>query len=244
MSAPDNTNVTFIDGANSFNTDLEITNASGDGEYGYGEYIFSFTSCGLEDYVSLFIEKISPEFGFSTYEECSFNAAIILYNPEEYEGEWTIGLIPAGATFEFNSDPFDINEISFTVSHPGFYEVNYETCNGDEVYQNWVGFSCPLEMPNAFTPNGDDNNDFFLGDGLIYGLHSQINFIVFNRSGQIVFSKSNYNADGVLWDGRTNTLDNKMLNDGVYYYTLDLFNVASQEKEFYTGYIHLFGGVN
>ena len=50
--------------------------------------------------------------------------------------------------------------------------------------------------------------------------------MVYNRFGQIVHAQSNYDYQNTLWDGTTNTADNKELNDGVYYYTLDLFNTC------------------
>ena len=95
-----------------------------------------------------------------------------------------------------------------------------------------------------FTPNGDSNNDLFLGQDLIPGVHTQINFLVYNRWGQIVHAQSNYDYQNNLWDGTTNTAENDQLNDGIYYYTLELFNAASQRKETYTGYVHLFKGTN
>ena len=87
-------------------------------------------------------------------------------------------------------------------------------------------------------------NDLFTGNGLIQGVHTQINFIVYNRSGQIVHAQSNYDHQNNLWDGTTNTVENKELYDGVYYYTLELFNSASSRKETYTGFVHLFKGNN
>ena len=98
-----------------------------------------------------------------------------------------------------------------------------------------------MELPNAFTPNGDQNNDLFLGNQLIPFIHTQINFTVYNRFGQIVHSQNRYDFQNNLWDGTTNTFEDKKLEDGVYYYTLELFNNASRRQEEYSGYIHLFG---
>ena len=113
----------------------------------------------------------------------------------------------------------------------------------DTFYQHFVGFSCPLQLPNAFTPNGDMNNDAFLGNQLIPFIHSQINFTVYNRFGQIVHAQNNYDFQGHLWDGTTNTFEDKSLNDGVYYYVLELFNNANRRKERYNGFVYLFNGI-
>ncbi|MEP6677109.1 MAG: PKD domain-containing protein [Ferruginibacter sp.] len=51
-------------------------------------------------------------------------------------------------------------------------------------------------VPNAFTPNGDGNNDVFRPVAL--GIKSLDRFMVFNRWGQMVFSTNNI---GLGWDG-------------------------------------------
>ena len=121
------------------------------------------------------------------------------------------------------------------------YYLEYHIC--DTSYIQSIGFSCPLTLPNAFTPNGDFNNDVFLATQLIEGVHDNISFIVYNRWGSIVHAQSNYDFQGSLWDGSTNTFEDKELSDGVYFYTLELYNRASKRKESYDGYVHLFRGV-
>lgn len=77
-------------------------------------------------------------------------------------------------------------------------------------------------IPNAFTPNGDGNNDRFwiYPGGEVAKVHE---FRVFNRWGEQVFGVSNYdpfvqdNTNG--WDG---TLNNKTMNPGVFVYYVDI----------------------
>ena len=58
-------------------------------------------------------------------------------------------------------------------------------------------------------------------------------------------SQSNIDyPNNVLWDGTTNEFNEEELIDGVYFYFLELTNTASQKKETYNGYIHLFRGSN
>ena len=87
-------------------------------------------------------------------------------------------------------------EVGFTVPEFGQYEFRYFIC--DTFYRKIVGFSCPLQRPNTFTPNGDSQNDLFTVDGLIPGIHTNIDFVVFNRDGQIVHSKSNFDFQKML----------------------------------------------
>jgi gliding motility-associated-like protein len=70
-----------------------------------------------------------------------------------------------------------------------------------------------LEIPNVFTPNGDQVNDYFEveTDGT-----TVYEFSVFTRAGtRIYYSKS----PRIFWDG--NSLEGKELKAGIYYYVID-----------------------
>jgi gliding motility-associated-like protein len=68
-----------------------------------------------------------------------------------------------------------------------------------------------LFIPNVFSPNGDDHNDFFVVEGS--GLN-EFNIRVFNRWGQMVFESED---QSISWDGLHN---GKQLNKAVFAYTL------------------------
>ena len=243
LDFPENTNVT-IDDPNSFGSQVFMTPIDENQECCYGDYVFSFTSCGKSDLVYVTIEKNAPDFGYSNFMDCSLDGEIFIDNPISFvdalidpgSWEWTMVGNNTGTVDVHYETPHQIN---FSVSEYGLYAFKYFVC--DTFYQHIVGFSCPLELPNTFTPNGDQNNDMFLGNQLIPFIHTQINFTVYNRFGQIVHSQNRYDFQNNLWDGTTNTFEEKKLEDGVYYYTLELFNNASRRKEKYTGYVHLFG---
>jgi len=70
-----------------------------------------------------------------------------------------------------------------------------------------------LVIPNVFTPNGDQVNDYFEveTDGT-----TVYEFSVFTRIGtRVYYSKS----PRIFWDG--NSLDGKELKEGIYYYVID-----------------------
>lgn len=71
-----------------------------------------------------------------------------------------------------------------------------------------------LEMPNAFSPNGDGYNDVYRAKT---GYQSIVSFraTVFNRWGQKIFSWTDP-AEG--WDGKWN---GRTVSDGVYYVVVD-----------------------
>ncbi len=85
-------------------------------------------------------------------------------------------------------------------------------------------------IPNAFSPNGDGNNDFFkpfIGPGV-----ENVNFMrVFDRWGEVLFSTDNLTKflpdplDQSGWDG---TLNGKRMNPGVYVYIMEVQFVDGQ----------------
>jgi len=73
--------------------------------------------------------------------------------------------------------------------------------------------NCPnYELPNVFTPNGDNINDFFIP--LPYKFVKDIEIKIYDRWGLLMFETTD--AD-ILWDG-TNKQTKAMCSDGVYYY--------------------------
>ena len=70
-----------------------------------------------------------------------------------------------------------------------------------------------LEIPNVFTPNGDQVNDYFevTTDGV-----NVYEFTVFTRSGTRIYHSL---SPRIFWDG--NSLDGKELSDGIYYYVIE-----------------------
>jgi len=70
-----------------------------------------------------------------------------------------------------------------------------------------------LEVPNVFTPNGDQVNDYFevTTDGI-----NVYEFSVFTRTGTRIYHSL---SPRIFWDG--NSLDGKELKDGIYYYVIE-----------------------
>ena len=74
---------------------------------------------------------------------------------------------------------------------------------------------CEMTMPNAFTPNGDGKNDYFVPK-LEVG-QQIVSFLVFNRYGELIYES---NASGFTqgWDGRNK--EGKDQQSGIYMYGL------------------------
>jgi gliding motility-associated-like protein len=76
----------------------------------------------------------------------------------------------------------------------------------------------PIQVPDAFTPNGDGINDSLTIIGIETYAGARIE--IFNRWGNAVYSMyGGHNYDAVPWDGK---LNGKPLPAGIYYYTIEL----------------------
>lgn len=78
-----------------------------------------------------------------------------------------------------------------------------------------------VNIPNVFTPNGDDSNDtWFISSGCVLSLH----VVILNRWGNMVHEYDSVNG---FWDGLTN---GDKVSEGVYFYKADI-EFSSGEKQ-------------
>jgi gliding motility-associated-like protein len=84
----------------------------------------------------------------------------------------------------------------------------YVVCNDGNIF-----------MPNTFSPNGDGMNEIYYPRGR--GINTIRSLRIFNRWGQLVFEKKNFNANdpSAGWDG---TFKGTKLSPDVYVYMMDL----------------------
>lgn len=100
--------------------------------------------------------------------------------------------------------------------------------------------NCPIyNLPNTFTPNGDNQNDLFTPI-YPYRFVEKIDIKIYNRWGNLVFETTN---PDINWNG-TDSKTGKEMFTGVYYYVCDVFyqtidGVQKTSKPL-SGYIHLF----
>lgn len=99
------------------------------------------------------------------------------------------------------------------VSTEGTYTVTVTNPCGsasDQITVRYAGEYCDVFVPTAFTPNGDNKNEFF--EILGRGIQPQL-FIIYDRWGEIVFDSRESNI--FKWDGFHNS---KPCIDGLYSY--------------------------
>lgn len=119
------------------------------------------------------------------------------------------------------------------VRHPARYTLraSLNGCSTDDSVE--VFKDCYIDVPNIFTPNGDNVNDYFLPRQLLSKSVSAFSMRVYNRWGSIIFETTR--PDGRGWDGKFN---DQPQPTGVYVYIIDA-TFANGVKEHYTGNVTL-----
>ena len=130
------------------------------------------------------------------------------------EVTWT----PTGSIFRSDFPaitirPRETTTYEVVVSNPGKCKASdqvtvYVICNGANIF-----------IPNTFSPNADGMNDKFYPRGT--GLFNVKTMRIFNRWGEMVYERSNFNANDANagWDGR---FKGQLLNPDVYVYIIEV----------------------
>ncbi|MFM9026789.1 MAG: gliding motility-associated C-terminal domain-containing protein, partial [Bacteroidota bacterium] len=159
--------------------------------------------------------------------DTSFCASTIELNASSnYAGQWS----SSNSSISFS------NPTSPTSSVTGYSQgVNVVTWTiTDGVCSNsadvnltlWGRAECELELPSGFTPNSDGFNDGYVIHGI--GLYPDNVFKVFNRWGNLVYNRDDYqNAD---WIGQNN--DGDLLPEGTYFVILEIVGNNIQKSTY------------
>lgn len=118
----------------------------------------------------------------------------------------------------------------------GCYAVTTYDINGNESFKSVMVCidSCDFyEIPNVFTPNGDNINDRLIAK--TSGLVESVNFKLYNRNGMLIFSTEDPRLD---WDG---TYKGNIVTPGVYFYSCDVFErrITGIEQFHLSGFVHV-----
>ena len=118
----------------------------------------------------------------------------------------------------------------------GCYAISAFDDNGNESELSMMICvdSCNFyEIPNVFTPNGDDFNDWLVAK--TSALVEKVEFRLFNRAGVLVFSTTEPKLN---WDG---TYKGKVVPAGVYYYDCEVFErrITGLEQFHLNGFVHV-----
>ncbi|MBP1666951.1 MAG: hypothetical protein H6Q23_1811, partial [Bacteroidetes bacterium] len=131
-------------------------------------------------------------------------------------------------TFVYRHYPGEIISGCYAVS--AFDQIGNEGLQSDMICVDSCDF---YEIPNVFTPNGDDINDYLVAK--TSGLVEKVDFKLFNRYGVLIFQTD---EPKINWDG---TYKSKIVSPGVYFYQCDVFErrISGVEQFHLSGFVHV-----
>jgi len=122
------------------------------------------------------------------------------------------------------------------ITKEGTYIVRTEANNcGAEIDSVKVKFKvceCEMMIPNSFTPNEDNRNDYFFP--VTQCDYSQFNITITDRWGNTVYYSNNVNA---RWDGR---YKGNLCPEDIYTYRIETSEKVTEKKQVRHGQISLF----
>ena len=142
-------------------------------------------------------------------------------------------------------------DTSFFRFEPGNYSLELYGCDTlvkdfEISYGQYNGCDCQIEMPNFFSPNGDNNNDVFKprysnSDAENHEIctSTEYKLEIFNQWGKNIFS-STKKDELPDWDGKNSRGVNRV--EGLYYYRIQykLNTYPPDVKHDITGYFHIY----
>ncbi len=154
---------------------------------------------------------------------CLNGASIALFNQSDdpllYQRQWNTGDTSA----------------TILIRHPGRYTLDlWDKATGCRASGSIIVHKdCHIDIPNAFTPNGDGHNDYFFPHRLLAMGFRTFQFRILNRWGQILFETRS--VDGRGWDGNYNIQPQP---PGVYLYQIQI-DLDNNTVEQYQGNVTL-----
>jgi len=122
---------------------------------------------------------------------------------------------------------------SLSVVHPGYYTLTATLSDCSTTEGVTINKDCYIDIPNAFTPNGDGQNDYFFPRQYLSKGTTAVILSIYNRWGQKVFETKKANGRG--WDGKFNGKDQPT---GVYIFQMEVFYLNGRSEK-YSGNITL-----
>ncbi len=195
------------------------------------EALIPGTTCSGQDIISLSRLPLTPTGLLDVYTYCS---------EDPMWEQSTVLLLPTGSFIEYNW--YDLSNNSLIATWP-----ELEISGGDEgqyLAQFTNVFGCvtsdtvsvdndcipTVYVPNAFTPNSDNKNDYFV---VFPRYIQQFEIFIFSRWGEVIFHSTEMDFK---WDGR---LNGKLLPVGTYPYLMRYRSLTDPNR----GVIEQRGGV-
>ncbi len=153
---------------------------------------------------------------------------IVYYKTTTEENLAPVTTINDKNVFSYKHRPGEVVSGCYAVT--AFDQIGNESIQSVMVCVDSCNF---YEIPNVFTPNGDDINDRLVAK--TSGLVEKIDIKIFNRYGVMVFQTA---EPKINWDG---TYKGNIVSPGVYFYQCDVFErrISGLEQFHLSGFVHV-----
>ncbi len=197
------------------------------GEYSVSLSITTPTGCISQETWVDYIRVTDPpvaDFSFSPDKASNFEPEVEFTDLSENASQWYWD-------FDDNGEYSTQQNPTYTFQDTGFHAVTLlvTQLSGCQDSITKIVDVEPLFtyfLPNAFTPNYDDVNDFFKGKGITETL-SNFEMNIWNRWGELVFTTNDPNQS---WNGKKNNTG-KMCKNGVYVVNVALVGGRGEQQE-------------
>ena len=207
---------------------------------GFGVYYLKVTDIfGCVAVDSVQVDRLfNAPIAFDDYDTTAYKTEVkiaVLYNDTDPDNiidslSLTVLLPPYNGTAYVDFDDFTIHYIP-NDGFSGNDQFKYQICDFTDNCERANIFVLVTEyeflIPDAFSPNNDNINDYFEIIGI--DKYEGNSIMIFNRWGNKVYTATNYGISSTpqFWDGKSNTgflLGDEELPTGTYYYVLNLGN--------------------
>ena len=186
---------------------------------------------------------------WNTYNGWSPNEYTVVLQEQDASNNWTLEQVHSHLSSPANPTT-DTTYLMMNTLAPGLYRVCVRTTNPVDTqytaYSNCLPIIIPeppfpdtVEVPNFITPNGDGVNDGFIIKN-IADWDEMSTVRIYNRWGKLVWESDLKYDNNDPWKG-TNQ-NGARLADGVYFYTIELFDLESGMALKVSGSVHILGG--
>ncbi len=195
-----------------FDINIEITSPIG-----------CYTSSTFSDWI--FIDSLPvADFTYTPEHSSNFEPTVEFTNTSVRAAAWDWTFDHFGSTI--------LKDPVFTFPDTGYMEVELIVthiygCQDTVVKIIDVEPKITFFLPNAFTPNQDSKNEFFMAGGIFRGIRD-FDMKIINRWGGVVFESSDPNYG---WNGRVNNTG-QMSQNGVYVYIIQFTGPRGQPHEY------------
>lgn len=194
-----------------------------DGSYEVGLTVTDMNGCvGNSQYPDFIKVWPTPKAGFTPDpDRASILYPLIFINDQSQEAEeWHYDF----GDRTYSSDP----QPDHAYSAAGTYRImqivsNHYQCRDTAYRQIIIDNESTFFIPDAFTPNDDGSNDYFIGFGF---LSSKVDLKVFNRWGELLY---NNEGNNVPWDGK---FKGEHVQGDVYVYKMVAYDYQDQPHEY------------